>query len=269
MHNQQVEQQKIFNNWLHVIVDGKAMTECPEDLYIPPQALEVILEQFSGPLDLLLYLIKRDNLDIVNIPIAEITNQYVEYIELMQVLKLELAADYLVMAATLAQIKSRMLLPRPKHEEDEDYDPRADLIRRLQEYEQFKEAATSLDEIPRNNRDFHETHIDTSNLSVNRPLPQVSFAELLLAFKDVYNRVDMSESHKIDTEVLSVRERMTQVLAMLNKSEFTDFTHLFPATEGRQGLITTFLALLELAKNSMIELVQNTNFSPIHVRTLA
>lgn len=250
------------------VVYGRAITQLPDDLYIPPDALEVFLEAFEGPLDLLLYLIRRQNLDILDIPVAAITRQYVEYIELMQALKLELAAEYLVMAALLGEIKSRMLLPRPpaSSDADEALDPRAELIRRLQEYERFKSAAESLDELPREERDFRLAHAKRPDYSRARPDPDVDIKDLLLAFKSVLARADMFESHQVTREKLSTRERMSQVLARLSGSGFVPFVALFGAQEGRAGVIVTFLALLELIKNSLVELVQTDIYTPIHVR---
>jgi segregation and condensation protein A len=246
------------------IVYGEPLTAPPQDLYIPPDALEVFLEAFEGPLDLLLYLIKRQNIDVLDIPIAAITRQYVEYVELMKELKLELAAEYLVMAAMLAEIKSRMLLPRPAELEEED-DPRADLVRRLQEYERFKQAAGDIDEMPRVGREIHLAHAEPPPLPTERPLPQVELRELLLAFSQVLRRADMYSHHQIQREPLSVRERMANVLAGLKPGQFTEFQSLFTVEEGRGGVVVTLLALLELLKEHLVELVQNEPFGPIHV----
>lgn len=247
------------------LVDGQPVNDVPKDLYIPPDALEVFLEAFEGPLDLLLYLIKKQNLDILNIPIAHITEQYMEYVELMKGVNLELAAEYLVMAAMLAEIKSRVLLPRPKLDEDED-DPRADLIRRLQEYERFKKAAMDVDELPRVGRDIFQAESQLPELHINRIPPDVSMQELLLAFKDVLNRAEMFTSHQIQREALSTREKMAHVLAILSADNFTSFISLFNIEEGRAGVVVTFLAIMELTKESLVELVQGDPFSPIHVR---
>jgi len=249
------------------LVGGEPITKLPEDLYIPPDALEVFLEAFEGPLDLLLYLIKRQNLDILNIPVAEITRQYMEYVELMKDLQLELAADYLVMAAMLAEIKSRVLLPRPEMEPDED-DPRAELVRRLQEYERFKLAAEDLDLLPRLHRDVFQTSAKAPDLKIVKPLPEVELKELLLAFKDVIKRAENFTHHNIVLEPLSVRERMGQLLERLRRDEFTPFTSLFTYHEGRRGVVVTFLAMLELIKEHLIEIVQTAPYEPIHIKTV-
>ncbi|HDP89752.1 MAG TPA: segregation/condensation protein A [Thioalkalivibrio sp.] len=246
------------------IVLGEPLTTPPQDLYIPPDALEVFLEAFEGPLDLLLYLIKRQNLDVLNIPIAEITRQYMEYVEVMKELRLELAAEYLVMAAMLAEIKSRMLLPRPVEADDEE-DPRAELIRRLQEYERFKQAAEDIDELPRVERDIHLASVQPPDLKQERPDPDVDLRELLLALSEVLRRADMFTHHHIQRESLSVRERMSQVLSKLEPNKFIEFTTLFTAEEGRLGVVVSFLAVLELLKAHLIELVQAEPFAPIYV----
>jgi segregation and condensation protein A len=248
------------------VVQGEPLTVVPQDLYIPPDALEVILEAFEGPLDLLLYLIKRQNIDILDIPLEETTRQYMQYIDLMQNLKIELASEYLLMAAMLAEIKSRMLLPRPAESEDED-DPRAELIRRLQEYERFKTAAQDLDEIPRADRDFYLTDVELPEIHQDRPLPQVDLRDILFAFKDAMARADMYSHHHIQREALSVRERMSNVLSALKADGFIDYTSLFTIEEGRRGVVVTLLAILELVKEQLIDLVQSEAFAPIHLRT--
>jgi segregation and condensation protein A len=248
------------------MVRGTPLTEWPKDLYIPPDALEVFLETFEGPLDLLLYLIRRQNLEILDIPIAEITRQYMEYVELMKGLRLELAAEYLVMAAMLAEIKSRMLLPRPKNEEGEEADPRAELIRRLQEYERFKKAAEDLDALPRMERDTFVVELEPPPRSGPRPQPAVSMKELLLALKDVLVRAEMFSNHHVQMEPLSVRERMSSVLSAVSADKFTGFTTLFNPEEGKLGVVVTFLAVLELIKESLIEIVQTEPYGPIYVR---
>ena len=250
------------------VVQGQAMTTLPKDLYIPPEALEIILEAFEGPLDLLLYLIRRQNLDVLNIPIAEITRQYMEYVEMMKALNLELAADYLVMAAMLAEIKSRMLLPRPV-EEDNEEDPRAELVRRLQEYERFKKAAEDIDALPRMNRDVFQASAKTPNLKLIKPEPEVDMRELLSAFKDVLVRVELNSHHQVHMEPLSVRERMSDVLGKLSGDKFTEFSTLFSPEEGRLGVVVTFLAILELIKESLIELIQTEPYEPIHIKPRA
>ena len=246
---------------------GQAITKLPDDLYIPPDALEVFLEAFEGPLDLLLYLIKRQNLDILDIPVAQITSQYMEYVDLMKALNLELAAEYLVMAAMLGEIKSRSLLPRPSHDDEEDgEDPRAELIRRLQEYERFKQAAEDIDGLPRQERDFQLAAARRPEYVREKAEPDVDLRELLLAFKEVLYRADMFENHQVSREKLSTRERMANVLDRLKGREFVPFVELFEAEEGRLGVVVSFLAVLELVKGSLIELIQTEPFSPIHVK---
>ena len=247
------------------VIQGEPLAMLPEDLYIPLDALEVFLEAFEGPLDLLLYLIKRQNLDVLDIPISNITKQYMQYIDMMETMRFELAAEYLLMAAMLAEIKSRMLLPRPESEDDET-DPRAELVRRLQEYERFKQAAQNLDEIPRQERDSWVAKAEAPPLELTRPEPDVDLRELLTAFKDILNRVDISSSHMIQRETLSIREKMTAVLAAVSADGFTDFTSLFDYAEGRKGIVVTFMAILELLKGAMIDLVQSESFAPIYVK---
>lgn len=249
------------------IVQGKAYTALPKDLYIPPDALEVILEAFEGPLDLLLYLIRRQNLDILEIDVSAITLQYVKYVEMMEAMHFELAAEYLVMAAMLAEIKSRMLLPRSAEAEEEDEeDPRAKLIRRLQEYERFKQAAEEIDELPRLHRDTFIARAEGPDKNITRPDPDVKMQELLLALSDVLRRADMYESHHIEREKLSTRERMTHVLETLKGQAFVPFVSLFKVEEGRLGVVVTFLAVMELIKESLLEIVQTEEFGPIHVK---
>jgi len=249
------------------IVRGQAFIDLPQDLYIPPDALEVFLETFEGPLDLLLYLIKRQNLDILDIPIAEITRQYIEYVEMMKDLRLELAADYLVMAAMLAEIKSRMLLPRPVESEEDEEDPRAELVRRLQEYERYKKAAEDLDALPRLYRDIFHVAVTPPEYKQEKPQPNVEMRELLLAFRDVLKRADMYSHHHIQLEPLSVRERMSNVLDKVkNNPGFIAFNQLFHYEEGRRGVVVTFLAILELLKESLIEIVQTGPYEPIHIK---
>ncbi len=248
------------------LVYGEALTELPLDLYIPPDALEVFLDAFEGPLDLLLYLIRKQNIDILDIPVADITRQYMSYVELMQHVRLELAAEYLVMAAMLAEIKSRMLLPRSAEIEAEEGDPRAELIRRLQQYERFKAAAEDLDQLPRNGRDYQVPRLEAPQAKARKVLPQVSLEELLMSMAEVMRRNDLFESHQVTREVLSTRERMSHVLDCLRGGAFVPFVELFTAEEGKLGVVVTFMAILELVKESLIELVQNEPFAPIHVR---
>jgi segregation and condensation protein A len=248
------------------VVQGKELTILPKDLYIPPDALEVILDAFEGPLDLLLYLIRRQNLDILDINVAEITRQYMGYVELMASMQLELAAEYLVMAAMLAEIKSRMLLPRQQTEDDDEEDPRAELIRRLQEYERFKKAAEDLDELPRMGRDIHQASADAPDRDQQRPHPDVDMRDLVTALAEVLRRSEMFESHQIEMEKLSTRERMSQVLDRLHDNQFVPFVALFKLEEGRLGVVVTFLAVMELIKESLVEIVQSESFGPIHVK---
>jgi segregation and condensation protein A len=249
------------------MVEGQPVTEMPRDLYIPPQALEVFLEAFEGPLDMLLYLIRRQNLDVLDIPIAEITRQYMRYIELMQVLQLELAGEYLLMAATLAEVKSRMLLPRVGTEASADEtDPRAELVRRLQEYERFTRAAEGIDRMPRLERDTWVATAELADHKIVRMPPQVTLQEMLLAFQDVLSRSDMFAHHHVQREPLSVRQRMTDVLSSLTASAFVDFVHLFRADEGRRGVTVTFVAILELLREGLIEIAQSEAYGPLHVR---
>lgn len=247
-------------------VHGQAYLTLPHDLYIPPDAMEVILEVFEGPLDLLLYLIKKNNIDIINIPVADITRQYMEYVEVMRVFRLELAADYLEMAAFLTEIKSRMLLPKPNTDQGEEVDPRAELVRRLQEYERIKQAALKLDTLPRTGRDLFFIKASSEHIERIRVWPEVELKEILLAFQDVLRRVDLKAVHTIQTEALSVRERMSSILSRLDKDSLIDFVSFFTISEGRSGVIVTFLAILELLKETMIELVQTENFGPIYIK---
>jgi segregation and condensation protein A len=248
------------------VVQGQALDSLPKDLYIPPDALEVFLDTFEGPLDLLLYLIRKENLDILDIPIAEITRQYTDYIELMQNMRLELAAEYLVMAAMLAEIKSRMLLPRPAAVEEDEDDPRAELVRRLQEYERFKQAAEDIDELPRIGRDVYQAGAGAGNRQVVKLPPEVQLPDLIAAFQDVIKRASMYAHHHVQLESLSVRERMSSVLERIRASHFTRFNDLFSVEEGRMGVVVTFLAVLELSKESLLEITQAEAFAPIHVK---
>jgi segregation and condensation protein A len=248
------------------VVEGEPITELPRDLYIPPYALEVFLEAFEGPLDLLLYLIRRQNLDILDIPIAEISRQYVQYIELMKEMQFELAGEYLVMAATLAEIKSRMLLPRSADGDEEEDDPRADLVRRLQEYERFKKAAGDIDALERLERDVLQASADVVERPVVTKLPDITLKELLIVFKEALDRSTMFAHHHVRREALSVRERMSAILVTLQSERYVDFQRLFDPLEGRMGVTVTFLAILELVKESLIDIVQAEAFGPIHIR---
>lgn len=246
-------------------VAGEPLVQVPQDLYIPPDALEVFLEAFEGPLDLLLYLIKRQNIDILDIPIASITAQYMKYIAMMETMRFELAAEYLLMAAMLAEIKSRMLLPRVEEDADDEDDPRAELIRRLQEYERIKEAAESLESLPRMERDNHVLQIDAPKIKREIPLPDLTLKELLLALKDVAERAKLAEHHNIARETLSVRARMTQILSVIQIGDHCEFKTLFNPEEGRMGVVVTFLAVLELCKESLISIQQSEAFAPIYL----
>ncbi len=248
------------------LVHGEALTQLPLDLYIPPDALEVILEQFEGPLDLLLYLIRKQNLDILEVNVSEITIQYMHYVDLMQTVHLELAGEYLVMAAMLAEIKSRILLPRPETEDEEEEDPRAELIRRLQDYERFKKAAEDLEEFPRIGRDIFEVEIKAPEYNAEKTHPDVDFKDLILAFGDILTRSEMFTEHEVHREKLSTRERMSQILASFQDDQFVPFTQLFTPEEGRSGVVVTFLAMLELIKEQLVEIVQNELFGAIHVK---
>lgn len=248
------------------IVMGQALTELPKDLYIPPQALEVILEAFEGPLDLLLYLIRRQNLDILDVDVSDLTEQYMRYVELMDAMQFELAAEYLLMAAMLAEIKSRMLLPRQVHDEDDEEDPRVQLIRRLQEYERFKQAAEQIDRLPRVEREIFLVSAAPPVITREKIEPDVEMQEILIAFAAVLSRANMFENHHVQREALSTRERMSQVLERLSGERFVPFVSLFTVQEGRMGVVVTFLAIMELIKESLIEIVQTESFGPIHVK---
>lgn len=248
------------------LIDGEAFNEIPKDLYIPPGALKILVEAFQGPLDLLLYLIKKQNIDILNINVAEITDQYMAYVELMESSQFELAAEYLVMAAMLAEIKSRMLLPRQEDLEAEEDDPRMELIRRLQEYERFKKAAAQLDELPRMNRDFHRAIATPPKMERVTIDPDVDLKDVLVSLAQVLRRADMFGSHQIHRETLSTREKMSELLVRINDKKFVPLSSLLIREEGRLGVVVTFLAIMELLKGSMIEIVQSEPFAPIHVK---
>ena len=247
-------------------VEGEALTEVPKDLYIPPDALEIFLETFEGPLDFLLYLIKRENIDILEINVADITDQYMAYINLMEAAQCELAAEYLVMAAMLAEIKSRLLLPR-EEEEIEEVDPRMDLIRRLQEYERYKQAAENIDSLPRIDRDLHRATAALPVIDKVKADPVVDLNDVLIALSRVLRRADMFGHHHIHLETLSTREKMSDILANLSNSEFVSLTSLLTKGEGRLGVVVTFLAIMELMKDSLVEIVQTDSFGPIHLKS--
>lgn len=250
-------------------VKGEDVTSLPKDLYIPPEALEVFLDTFEGPLDLLLYLIKRQNLDILEIPVAQITEQYMHYVELMKAVRFELAAEYLLMAAMLAEIKSRMLLPRVAEGEDDEEDPRAELVRRLQEYERIKIGAQDLDELLRHGRDTETVAVEVPELEIEKPLPDVDFKELLLALADVMNRAKLTQHHQVEREALSLRDRMSYIVSMVESDKFIEFQSMFSIEEGRAGVVVTFMACLELLKGNMIELMQAEPFAPIYIKAAA
>ncbi len=261
------------------MVHGQAVLQIPHDLYIPPDALEVILDAFEGPLDLLLYLIRRQNLEILEIPVAEITRQYVAYIGVMQELRFELAAEYLVMAAILAEIKSRMLLPRPPSDEGIEDDPRADLVRRLQEYERFKQAAEDVDGLPRMDRDTSAVMAFVPERASVKLPPPVELREMLLALHDMLRRADLSIGHAVRRDALSVRQRMGELLTRLGDGRFHRFESLFDPSEGRLGVVVTFLSILELAKEHLLDIVQEAvdgsphgaavPLAPIYLKSLA
>lgn len=246
-------------------VQGETVNSLPEDLYVPPNALQILLDTFSGPLDFLLYLIKKQNLNIVDINVERVTQQYTSYIDLMEAFQIELAGDYLVMAAYLAELKSKMLLPKPK-EDIQEQDPRSELIYRLQEYQRFKEVSEKLDEIPRLNRDFFSASAKLPEFQVESPLVELSLEDLSITLAEVMQRVEQSKSHLINLEQLSTRERMTLILERMKEESFIEFSSLFTLKEGRVGVVITFLAILELLKDSLIEIVQSEEFGPIHIK---
>jgi len=247
-------------------VAGKAITQLPHDLYIPPDALEVFLEAFEGPLDLLLYLIKRQNIDILDIDVSLITEQYMAYVDLMESHQFELAAEYLVMAAMLAEIKSRMLLPRSNMDEEDEEDPRAQLIRRLQEYERYKKAAEDLDALPRLERDIHMANAQGPTIERNTPDPVVELQEILAALAGALRRADMFEHHQVQRETLSTREKMAEILVRLSSEKFVPLVSLLMREEGRLGVVVTFLAVMELIKDALVDIVQSEPFAPIHIK---
>jgi len=250
-------------------VSGKTLIDIPSDLYIPPDALAVFLEAFEGPLDLLLYLIRRQNMDILDIDVSEITRQYMDYIGAVETIRFELAAEYLVMAATLAEIKSRMLLPRHESDDEEESDPRAELIRRLQQYERFKQAAEDIDALPRLERDAFIVSASLPQLPSAQRHPDVDIRDMLFALQGVLKRADLFISHHVEKEKLSTRERMSAILSALRDDQFVTFQSLFTIEEGRLGVVVTFLATLELVKEQLIELVQADLLGSIHVRARA
>jgi len=254
---------------MRAVVMGEVMSEWPQDLFIPPDALEVVLESFEGPLDLLLYLIRKQNLDILNIPVADITQQYMGYVELMRAANLDLAAEYLVMAALLAEIKSRMLLPKPKTDEEDEEDPMAALIRRLQEYERFSQVAQQLDERPRLDRDIYVANAKFEDPNPPTQDAPVNLEQLVNAYQSVIDRMDASQHMKVSRDTLSMRERMTSILTRLQEKDYLSFNELFTAQEGRLGVVVTFIALLELFRDDMLIVVQTEPLAPIHIKRAA
>ena len=252
---------------VQAIVLGKQISELPADLYIPPDALRIFLEAFEGPLDLLLYLIKKQNLDIVDMPVAEITRQYMTYVDMMKKLQVTLAAEYMVMAAMLAEIKSRLLLPKPEKLVDgEMVDPRVELIRRLREYEVFKQAAAQIDELPRMERDTFAVKAEVPKVEKSLILAEVSLDELLNAFKKVMIQSQLHSHHQVEREPLSIRERMSIILDLVQQNEYCEFTHMFNSAEGRMGVVVSLLAILELRREALIDIVQNEAFSQIYIK---
>jgi segregation and condensation protein A len=261
-----VESEQAQQEMPFAYVAGKAITQLPHDLYIPPDALEVFLEAFEGPLDLLLYLIKRQNIDILDIDVSMITEQYMAYVDLMESHQFELAAEYLVMAAMLAEIKSRMLLPRSSNEEEDEEDPRAQLIRRLQEYERYKKAAEDIDALPRLERDTFLAVAQIPQMERNTPDPVVELQEILAALAGALRRADMFEHHQVQRETLSTREKMAEILVRLSSERFVPLVSLLMREEGRLGVVVTFLAVMELIKDSLVDIVQSEPFAPIHIK---
>ena len=261
--------EQAYVDTMRAVVMGEVMQEWPQDLFIPPDALEVVLDSFEGPLDLLLYLIRKQNLDILNIPVADITRQYMGYVELMRAANLDLAAEYLVMAALLGEIKSRMLLPKPKSEEDDDEDPMSALIRRLQEYERFTEAARQLDERPRLERDIYKSNAPFEDPHPPEVEANVSLEQLVKAYQGVVDRMDANQHMKVSRDMLSMRERMTIILTRLQEKDYLSFSELFTPEEGRLGVVVTFIALLELFRDDMLVVVQTEPLAPIHVKRAA
>jgi len=261
--------QQAYAQSMRAVVMGEVMREWPQDLFIPPDALEVVLESFEGPLDLLLYLIRKQNLDILNIPVADITRQYMAYVELMHAANLDLAAEYLVMAALLGEIKSRMLLPKPKTEEEDEEDPMAALIRRLQEYERFSQASQQLEERPRMDRDIYTANADFEDTNPPKLEAEVNLGQLVRAYQNVIDRMDANQHMKVSRDMLSMRERMTSILTRLQEKDYVSFEELFTFEEGRLGVVVTFIALLELFRDDMLVVIQTEPLAPIHVKRAA
>ncbi len=266
---EEVVKEAAYSATMRAVVMGEVMNEWPQDLFIPPDALEVVLESFEGPLDLLLYLIRKQNLDILNIPVADITRQYMGYVELMRAANLDLAAEYLVMAALLGEIKSRMLLPKPKSELEDEEDPMAALIRRLQEYERFSEAANKMDDRPRLDRDIFKSEVLFDDPSPPEMKAQVTLDQLVKAFQSIVDRADANKNMFVTRDTLSLRERMTNILQLLQDKEYLSFGELFSKEEGRLGVVVSFLALLELFRDDMLVVVQTEPLAPIHIKRAA
>ena len=266
---EQVDKKRVYAESMRAVVMGEVLNDWPQDLFIPPDALEVVLESFEGPLDLLLYLIRKQNIDILNIPVADITRQYMGYVEIMRAANLDLAAEYLVMAALLGEIKSRMLLPKPKTELEDDEDPMAALIRRLQEYERFSDVATQLDDRPRLDRDIYASHAVFDDPNPPEIKAQVNLKQLVGAYQSMMARADANKSMRVSRDMLSMRERMTSILTRLQSKDYLSFEELFTAAEGRLGVVVTFIALLELFRDDMLVVVQTEPLAPIHIKRAA
>lgn len=266
---EQIEKKRVYAESMRAVVMGEVLNDWPQDLFIPPDALEVVLESFEGPLDLLLYLIRKQNIDILNIPVADITRQYMGYVEIMRAANLDLAAEYLVMAALLGEIKSRMLLPKPKTELEDDEDPMAALIRRLQEYERFSDVATQLDDRPRLDRDIYASHAVFDDPNPPEIKAQVNLKQLVGAYQSMMARADANKSMRVSRDMLSMRERMTSILTRLQSKDYLSFEELFTAAEGRLGVVVTFIALLELFRDDMLVVVQTEPLAPIHIKRAA
>ena len=266
---EQADKERVFAESMRAVVMGEVLNDWPQDLFIPPDALEVVLESFEGPLDLLLYLIRKQNIDILNIPVADITRQYMSYVEIMRAANLDLAAEYLVMAALLGEIKSRMLLPKPKTELEDEEDPMAALIRRLQEYERFSEAATKLDDRPRLERDIYTASSVFDDPNPPEVKADVNLKQLVNAYQSMMARADVNQSMRVSRDMLSMRERMTSILTRLQSKDYLSFEELFTVSEGRLGVVVTFIALLELFRDDMLVVVQTEPLAPIHIKRAA
>lgn len=264
-----LEAAEVIDDTLKAVVMGEVINEWPQDLFIPPDALEVVLESFEGPLDLLLYLIRKQNLDILNIPVADITRQYMTYVELMRAANLDLAAEYLVMAALLGEIKSRMLLPKPKSDDEDDEDPRAALVRRLQEYERFSQAASQLDDRPRLERDIFRAEVVFEDPHPPKIEAQISLVQLVRAYQTAIDRVEANTHMLVSRDMLSMRERMTNILQRLKTQDYLRFEDLFTEAEGRLGVVVTFIALLELFRDDMLVVIQTEPLAAIHIKRAA